>query len=58
MTRKLPEWVPQVSRPYNHAYREVWDAMTPNDRRWSFVVDVLVVIGIIVLAVGLSHIKV
>lgn len=48
---KIPEWVPQVSRPFNPAYREVWDVMTPNERRASFLFDAFVV-AIVFIALG------
>lgn len=43
---KIPSWVPQVSRPFSPAYRETWDAMTPDERRASFLFD-LVVVGVV-----------
>lgn len=46
---KLPTWVPRVRRPWNPAYREVWDHMTDNDKRWSFVVDAAIVLAVAIL---------
>jgi hypothetical protein len=46
---RLPDWFPQVPRPWNPAYREVWDAMTPNEKRWSALVDAVVVLAVLVL---------
>lgn len=40
---KLPSWVPQVLKPWNPAYHDTWGTMSPNDRRWSFLVDVVIV---------------
>jgi hypothetical protein len=40
---RLPEWFPQVPRPWNPAFRSVWDAMTPAEKPWSCFVDALVV---------------
>lgn len=51
---RLPDWLPQVNRPWNPAYRDVWDSMTPNEKRWSFVLDCLVsmVFTIILMQIG------
>ena len=48
---KLPSFIPQVSRPWNANDNATWAAMTPNERRWSFLFDMLVVVvplGIII----------
>jgi hypothetical protein len=37
---KLPKWIPQVSEPWNDAYKATWNCMTPDERRWSFLIDV------------------
>lgn len=50
--RKLPKWIPQVSKPWNPAYKEVWEAMTPNEKRWSFLVDVIVV-AVVLICIGI-----
>jgi hypothetical protein len=47
--RKLPTWIPQTPRPSSSiseraGYGETWDAMTPNERRWSFLLTDLPVI--------------
>ena len=39
---KLPHWIPQVQRPWNPAFGETWDAMTPNERRASFLIDIAI----------------
>jgi hypothetical protein len=39
---KLPRWIPQTPKPWNPAWRETWEAMTPNGRRWSFVIDMII----------------
>ena len=41
---KLPTWLPKVSRPWNPAYGPVWDAMSDNEKRVSFLVDVVIVV--------------
>jgi hypothetical protein len=40
---KLPRWIPQVSLPWNKAFKDTWHAMTPNERRWSFLIDIFAV---------------
>ena len=40
---QLPTWIPKVPRPWNPAYQEVWDVMTDNEKRASFLVDVAIV---------------
>lgn len=52
---KLPTWVPRISRPWNEDWRDTFDAMSDNEKRWSFVVDVIicaVVIGAAIWAGG------
>lgn len=44
---KLPNWIPQVGRPWNYAYGDVWDAMTPNERRASWLFDAAVVVVVL-----------
>ncbi len=44
---KLPRWIPQVSRPWNPAFRETWDAMTTVERQMSFLFDCAIV-GLVV----------
>lgn len=49
---KLPNWVPKVNRPWNPTYVSTWDAMSDNEKRWSFLIDVIIVtitIGIIII---------
>jgi hypothetical protein len=40
---KLPSWIPAVSRPWNPAYRPVWDVMTHQERQVSFLIDLAVI---------------
>ncbi len=47
---QVPTWIPQVRRPWNPAYRETWDVMTPNDRRVSFLIDAAIVIAFLIVA--------
>lgn len=47
---KLPTWIPQISKPFNPAYRDTWDAMSPNERRWSFLFDAGVVGAVLTAA--------
>jgi hypothetical protein len=35
----LWRFVPAVSRPWNPAYRDTWDAMTRRERQVSFLID-------------------
>ena len=37
---KIPDWLVNLSRPWNQMYREAWDAMTPKERRATFFMDV------------------
>jgi hypothetical protein len=39
---KLPTWIPKVPRPWNPAWCEAWDIMSDNEKRWSFVVDMVI----------------
>lgn len=48
-SRKLPTWIPRISRPFNPAYRSTYDRMTDNDKRWSFLIDVGIVVVVIVI---------
>ena len=43
---RLPDWFPQVRRPFNPAFREVWDEMTVHVRQWSLVFDILVLVAV------------
>jgi len=40
---KIPSWVPQVPRPFNPAFSDVWDEMSPDERRASFLFDAVLV---------------
>lgn len=42
----LPTWLPQTSRPREPSWQATWDAMTPNERRASFLFDA-VLVGIV-----------
>lgn len=42
MRAKLPRWIPQTPKPWNPAYIPTWEAMTENERRWSFLFDLVV----------------
>lgn len=46
---KLPDWIPQVTRPWNPAWRETWKAMTPDQRRASFLMDVVICAVVVVI---------
>lgn len=46
---RLPDWVPEVPRPFNSDWAETWDVMTPNERRWSFIFDATVVAAVVAL---------
>lgn len=46
---KLPRWFPAVSRPWNPAYREVWDDMTHEERQASFLFDMVIVAFVVAL---------
>lgn len=48
-SRKLPTWIPRISRPFNPAYHSTYDKMTDNERRWSFLIDVGIVITVIII---------
>lgn len=41
--RDLPKWVPQASRPFS--WGETWDAMSENERRWSGIMDAVILVG-------------
>lgn len=51
----LPRWIPQTPRPSSlfsekAGYSDTWDAMTPNERRWSFLLTDL---PVIVVCIGM-----
>lgn len=48
---QLPNWFPQSPRPWNPAFAEVWDVMSPNQRRWDLLIDIALC-AIILCAVG------
>lgn len=37
-------FVPAVPRPFNPAYRNVWDLMTRREKQASFLIDMIVVL--------------
>lgn len=41
-------YIPAVKRPWNPAYRDVWDSMTHREKQVSFLVDVAIVGGMLV----------
>lgn len=48
---KLPKWIPKIPRPWNPAYREVWDSMTSDEKRASWLVDAMIILGAILTVV-------
>lgn len=36
-------YIPTVPRPFNPAYRSVWDLMTTREKQWSFLIDMAIV---------------
>lgn len=51
----LPTWIPETPYPFNPAWQPAWEAMTPNERRASFLFDVgvwAIVFGLCWLAGG------
>ncbi len=40
----LPEWIPQISKPFNAVCEDTWNAMTPNEKRWSFLIDLVILV--------------
>lgn len=51
---KLPRFIPQVSKPWNPAWQDAWEAMTPNERRWSWLFDATLVVIVLVIVWVLS----
>ena len=51
---KLPTWIPMVARPSNREWAETWDAMSENERRWSFLVDISMVFAFVFFLVLVS----
>ncbi len=47
----LPSLIPAVRRPWNPAYRDVWDSMSHRQRQLSFVADVLIVGAVLLIIV-------
>jgi hypothetical protein len=47
---KAPNWIPKVSRPFNPAWSDAWDAMSDDEKRWSFLIDALLIAGVFGLA--------
>lgn len=44
----LWRYVPAVKRPWNPAYRPIWDRMTHRHRQISFLIDVAIVAAVFV----------
>jgi hypothetical protein len=38
-------FVPAVKRPWNPAYRDVWNTMTHRERQVSFLIDICIIVG-------------
>jgi hypothetical protein len=47
---QLPSWIPQVGKPWNPAFHEAWEEMTPNEKRWSFLFDVFACLAFFAIA--------
>jgi hypothetical protein len=52
---RLPDWFPEVSRPWNPAYKHVWDAMSSQERKWSFLIDMCIVGLVIIVCIAGYH---
>lgn len=48
---RAPKFIPKTTRPWNPALREVWDAMSDNEKRWSTIID----IAVCAVVLGLFH---
>ena len=44
----LWRFVPAVKRPWNPAYRDVWDSMSHRERQISFLIDVAIVVAALI----------
>ena len=42
----LPKWIPQINKPWNPGLHKTYKAMTPNDKRWSLLIDVAFVVAV------------
>lgn len=51
---KLPHWFPAATRPWNPAFRDTWDAMSHEERQWSLMVDLVIVVGVLLMLFGLA----
>lgn len=55
----LPRWIPQTPKPSSMSgFDKTWEAMSPNERRWSFLLTDLpvLVVGGALVAYGLGWI--
>jgi hypothetical protein len=51
---RLPCWFPAVPRPFNPAYRPVWDAMSHAERQMSCLIDMVICLFAIAIITGLQ----
>lgn len=42
--RGIWRFIPAVTRPFNPAYRSVWDLMTRREKQWSFIFDFIIIL--------------
>lgn len=46
-------FIPAVRRPWNPAYRDVWDSMTRRERQYSFLIDIgIILAGVLFFLAG------
>lgn len=43
---KLPDWFPKVPPPFNPVFRQTWEVMDDNAKRWLFLFDMVVFIAV------------
>lgn len=51
---KAPRWIPKVRKPFNPAFHDTWDAMTDDEKRWSFLLDMVIVFLVCAAAASLA----
>lgn len=51
----IPNWLVNLSRPWNQMYRAAWEAMTPRERRVTFFFDVAILIFLIAAVVVMER---